>query len=75
MGVVLFCVIYYIGRRLERLEESTARAYREFADSLDRMGRTELIRFIASPHVSADVKEAATDMLKETEAAIQERTP
>ena len=44
-GLMLAGLIYFVGRRLLRLEEA-----------FDRHTRMELMRLIASPHVSTDVK-------------------
>lgn len=57
-GGVLAGVIYFIGRRLLRLEEA-----------FDRLTKMELIRLIASPHVGSELKEVAASLIKDVEVA------
>jgi len=61
-GIILGGVIYFIGRRLLGLEEA-----------IDRLVRLDLLRLIASPHVSPEVKDAASDLLEEVKTAESRR--
>lgn len=57
-GVMLAGTIFFIGRRLLKLEAA-----------FDRHTKMELMRLIASPHVSADVKNQLSEQLREVETA------
>lgn len=57
-GAILAGLIWFVGRRLLRLEES-----------FDRLTKMELLRLVASPHVAGDVKTAASEMLEEVKIA------
>ncbi len=61
-GFFLGAVIFFIGRRLLRLEEA-----------VDRLVRMELMRLIASPHVANEVKNQMETQLKEVEKSIEDR--
>lgn len=61
-GATLAGLIWFVGRRLLRLEEA-----------FDRLTKMELLRLVASPHVGPDLKDAATEQLKDVETAIQRR--
>lgn len=62
VGLMLGGVIWFIGRRLLRLEEA-----------MDRLNRGDLLRLIASPHVAPEVKEKVSDLLKEVTTAEDSR--
>lgn len=61
-GAVLAGLIYFVGRRLLRLEES-----------IDRLVRMELTRLLASPHVGPDLKQAVAEQLEEVKDAEKRR--
>lgn len=64
-GACLAGLIWFVGRRLLRLEEA-----------IDRLTKMELLRLVASPHVGPDLKDAASEQLKEVEAAqVRRRKP
>lgn len=58
IGVMFGGLIWFIGRRLLRLEEA-----------IDRLNRGDLLRLIASPHVTDEVKERVTGLLQEINVA------
>ncbi len=60
-GVMLAGTIFFIGRRLLKLEAA-----------FDRHTRMELMRLISSPHVSVDVKSQLESQLREVEDAMRE---
>jgi len=57
-GAILAGLIWFVGRRLLRLEEA-----------LDRLTKMELLRLVASPHVGHDLKEAAAIQLEDVKLA------
>lgn len=61
-GVMLAGVIFFIGKRLLRLEEA-----------FDRHTKMELMRLIVSPHVAPDVKNALENQLRDVELAEKRR--
>ncbi len=61
-GAILGGLIWFVGRRLLRLEEA-----------FDRLTKMELLRLVASPHIGPDLKDAATEQLSEIETAMQRR--
>lgn len=79
-AAILGGVIFFIGRRLLRLEDRIDSAFQRFSDtlnrfseSLDRHSKMELVRLVASPHVSGEVKDSVTSQLKEIERADEGR--
>lgn len=58
-GALVIIGIFYLGRRLVRFE-----------DALNRLTKGELLRLIASPHVTAEVKSEAAAQLKDVTDAI-----
>lgn len=57
-GAILAGLIWFVGRRLLRLEEA-----------LDRLTKMELTRLLASPHVGPDLKDAVAEQLEEVKRA------
>ena len=57
-GATLAGLIWFVGRRLLRLEEA-----------FDRLTKMELLRLVASPHIGPDLKMAAAEQINEVEAA------
>ena len=55
-GVVVFALIYYIGRRLVFVEQA-----------MTALNRMDLMRIAASPHISDEVKRAVAEELKALE--------
>lgn len=61
VGSIYFAgVIFFIGRRLLRLEEAQ-----------DRLTKMELIRLLASPHVGPDLKTVVSEQLEDVKVAEQ----
>lgn len=59
-GALVILGIFYLGKRLARFEEA-----------LNRLTKGELLRLIASPHVTAEVKTEAASQLKDVSDAIE----
>ncbi len=57
-GAVLAGLIWFVGRRLLRLEES-----------IDRLTKMELMRLLVSPHVAPDLKQAVAEQLEDVKKA------
>lgn len=59
-GALVIIGIFYLGKRISRFE-----------DALNRLTKGELLRLIASPHVTAEVKTEAAAQLKDVTDAIE----
>lgn len=65
MGGIGVMLIWFMFRHEPRMKAVEA--------AMDRSSRTDLLRLIASPHVAPEVKDEATAIMKEIDAAERDR--
>lgn len=69
-GVILAWDRLVLIHRIDRYEGEL----RSIQDAMDRSARVDLLRLVASPHVTEEIKESASEMLVEIEGAEKERS-
>ncbi len=68
-GLVCVALIIFLGKEVIALGKTLREELRVMAGSIDRITRMELMRLIASPHISTEVKNQLGEQLKEVEDA------
>lgn len=73
LGVVTWMLLTQINPKLDALGRGLFERMRAMEAAADRNAEATALRLIASPHISAEIKERASQIIEATKAAKEER--
>lgn len=73
VGGILLLILLKFQPALQRFEDGIWTKLNAIEDAIDRANKVDILRLVASPHVSDDVKAAATELLSDTNQASDAR--
>lgn len=72
-GSILAFILWKIAPAVQAFKSELVIGLRRVEEALDRSTRADILRLVASPHVSDSVKQVTADIIKDLDAAQAQR--